>query len=495
MQQEPNQPPITQPDQNPVDKKIAAMTNEVYTFEHKTAKHSLLDKIKSLSRGRKIMLLVGSCFVVFVVIIVIALSGGSQKQSSTDVAVSSGGSAKDNLTQYETTDVNGDGIVDQYDVSDDATSSDSTNDQSETSWWQKLINISNAGSSSSSNESEDETLYTDNDVAYENEGGSESEDSLEDDSVLDYLDNSETAPEDNDIDSSDPVDVPIADDPSPTSPAQTGDTITFASWNTLFSNSTSNVGKGVKAVAEKADIIGFQELHLSDRRKKMRDTLLCSSCAFSGYVQNYSANGSNPGSVAIVWRKSRFSVVKSGYFKVSDTQYVSTKTGSTGNKISSKWITWALLTDKKTGSKFYFMNTHTVASLESKGKPIASEKGRVKNYIHHMDVLTSKVKSFAASGLPIFITGDFNVNYRYDHKVQYKEFPFARLGAIGVHSDYQRLNLASIPASKASQGNGNRIIDYVWYKNNSAIYPISESISTVRYGSDHYPVYFTANVQ
>jgi exonuclease III len=494
MQQEPNQPPVNQPSQKSVDDKIAAVTNEVYTFEH-TQKRSLLERFKALPRTRKILLLTSTAAVIFIAVMIgftLALGG---THSGTNVATSGGGSSKDNLSEYEVSDVNGDGNIDQYDVAaSDSSEGSSDTDQSDLSWWQKLISVSKSASSNTSDSSD---YYSGDSVAFENDQSATGEDGASSNGGdLNYLDDTEISPDDNDFDSTDPIDILIADDPTTNTPMPAGGAnITFASWNTLYSNSVGNVGKGVSAVGKKADIIGFQELHLSDRRKKMRDTLLCSSCAFSGYVQNYSTNGSNPGSVAIVWRKDRFKAVKSGYYKVSDTQHISTKTGSTGNKISAKWITWALLTDKTTGAQFYFLNTHTVASLESKGKPIGGEGDRVKNYTHHMDVLASKIKAFAATGLPVFITGDFNVNYRYDHKVQYKNFPFTRLGAVGAHSDYQRLDLAGIPKSQASQGGGNRIIDYVWYTNSSKVYPISESISTTRYGSDHSPVYFTTNVR
>lgn len=494
MQQEPNQPSITQPSQKLVDEKIAAITNEVYSFEHEKTKRSLRERFKALPRTRQMVVVIGSCFVIFTIVVagVTLMSASRNKTDSTKVATSAGGTSKDNLAEYQTGDVNGDGIIDQYDVnasSADAGDSTSSND-SEVSWWQKILNTGEG--------SPYPTTYSTTNVAYESSptyASSDDNSSAYQGDGLDYLDDGDTS-YDGDYDNSGWIDIPITDGPTggTTVPAG-GATVTFASWNTLYSNSVSNVGKGAAAVGSKADVIGFQELHLSDRRKKMRDTLLCSSCAFSGYVQNYSTNGSNPGSVSIAWRKDRFSVVTSGYYKVSDTEYISTKTGSTGNKISAKWITWVLLKDKSTGAQFYFLNTHTVASLESKGKPIGSEDDRVKNYTHHMDVLTSKINAFKASGYPVFITGDFNVNYRYDHKVQYKNFPFARLGAIGVHSDYQRLNLAGIPQSQASQGDGNRIIDYVWYSNSTNVYPVSESISTARYGSDHYPVYFTANVR
>ena len=448
-----------------------------------------------LPTTRKVILVVGICGVIFigVIIAMTLMSGGSTSK----VATTGGGTNKDNLSEYQTDDVNGDGIVDQYDVNASSAIAADTSG----SWWQKVIN---AGKTASSSSSDDGSSYSDTNVAFEStqSSASSSNASSSDDGasgsngVEYYEEESETGPDDSDYDGSDSTNIPITDGPTANTPVPAGGAnITFASWNTLYSNSTSNIGKGVKAIGAKADIIGFQELHRADRKKEIRDTMLCSSCDFSGYFQNYSQNASSPASVAIIWRKSLFKVVKSGYYKVSDSQIISTHNGITGNKISAKWISWVLLSDKRTNSQFYFLNTHTIASVESKGKPISGEKDRLRLYIRHMDTLTSKINAFKSTGLPVFITGDFNVNYRYDHKVEYKDFPFSRLAAVGAHSDYQRLNLANISKSQQSHGNGNRIIDYVWYTNSTSVYPISEAISAARYGSDHFPVYFTANVR
>lgn len=263
--------------------------------------------------------------------------------------------------------------------------------------------------------------------------------------------------------------------------------ITLASWNVHSPNSASNVSSGTKSIAEKAEIIGFQEMHHPSNRKAMRDALLCSSCKYSGYVKDYTSSGSSPSSVAIIWSRDRFSLNQSGYYKVSS------RIASV--PISAKWIGWVKLRDRKTGKLFYVLNTHTVASVDSSGKP-NSQTIRVNNYIQHMDILTAKLRTFKQENIPIFITGDFNVNYRYDSRVQHKDFPYKRLGDIGIRSNWRIFEpLASNGISKDAEthGSGTRLIDYVWSLDRPDVKPTSTSIGP-KYGSDHRVVYMDVNL-
>lgn len=242
MQQEPNQPPITQPSKQSVDEKIAAITSEVYTFEH-DKHHSHPSRFTNLSRTKKIIIIVGACCVIFIGLVAILSSmPGSTKQQSTKIATSAGGSPKDNLPEYQTSDTNGDGIIDQYDV--DPTSSDSAAD-GEISWWQKILNVSNAANTDGSAD----TTYSDTNVAFEaNQTSSETTEgdgSSSSSSDYKFFDDIMSWSDENDYDGSTPIDIAITDGETYGTPVPAGgDTITFASWNTLYSNSVSNVGKG-----------------------------------------------------------------------------------------------------------------------------------------------------------------------------------------------------------------------------------------------------------
>ncbi|MGB2786866.1 MAG: endonuclease/exonuclease/phosphatase family protein [Candidatus Saccharimonadaceae bacterium] len=261
---------------------------------------------------------------------------------------------------------------------------------------------------------------------------------------------------------------------------------TIASWNAYYLSSPSNVANGAAGVGSKAQIIGFQELHRTDRRRAMRDKMLCASCAFSGYVKDYTSSGSSPASVAIIWRKDRFSMNSAGYYKVS----------STSGGVSGKWIAWVKLRDKNTNKLFYVVNTHAVSGIESSGRPSVGGS-RLANYVNHMNVLTAKIKAMQQENIPLLLTGDFNVNHRYDAKVKYKDFPFKRLGAIGVHSNwynFEPLSKNGISKDAETHGSGSRLIDYIWTSDRKDTEVVSTSISSNKYGSDHRAAYLTVNL-
>ena len=263
--------------------------------------------------------------------------------------------------------------------------------------------------------------------------------------------------------------------------------ITVASWNTLFSNK-SPLANGAKSIGAKADVIGFQEVHWADKTHaySLRDNFICNSCQFEGYMDSYKQNssGSRPASLTIAWKKSRFSRVNSGYKSVYSRE-------AADGEGSAKWITWVKLKDKKTADSFYVVNTHTVASIESKGKP-NSDKDRVALYKKHMDVLTTFLKGLQRENIPIIVLGDFNVNYRYDKSAKYKDFPYTRLGQIGFRSNWDLLNLSGISSSASTHGSGSRLIDYGWLWGPDAK-AVSTSIGS-KYGSDHHAVYFSVTI-
>lgn len=260
--------------------------------------------------------------------------------------------------------------------------------------------------------------------------------------------------------------------------------VTVASWNSLFSNDTY-LATGAKAIANQAQIIGFQEVHWTDskHRPSLLKDFICSSCKFDGYMDSATRDnsGSKPASLPIAWERSRFTKVSAGYKNVyMESDYA----GGAGG--SSKWITWVRLKDIKTGDQFYVLNTHTVASVESKGEPSGSA-ARLSGYKKHMDTLTSLVSGLQKEKIPIILLGDFNVNYRYDVKEKNKSFPYARLGQIGLKSTWNQLNLAGISASASTHGGGSRIIDYVWTWGSSV--GVKSAWIGSKYGSDHHAVY------
>lgn len=149
----------------------------------------------------------------------------------------------------------------------------------------------------------------------------------------------------------------------PTTPAtpQLPSSFTFsiASWNTLYTNSTSNITNGVNYTASKAVVIGYQEMKMAANRTPLKNTLLCSSCAYNGYVTDYTTNNWTSVALPIVWKRSDSTLVSSGN-KVAAPSY----------DTSNKYFTWVRLRHNATHKEFYLVNAHPVyGAATDQGKP------------------------------------------------------------------------------------------------------------------------------
>ena len=97
--------------------------------------------------------------------------------------------------------------------------------------------------------------------------------------------------------------------------------------------------------------------------------------------------------MSIFWNKKTVSLLKWGTFWLSETPEKPTK-GWDADCIRT--ATWALMKDKKTGKKFYFVNTH----LDHRGAE-AQKNG--------LKLIVDRIDSINPEGYPMVLTGDFNI--------------------------------------------------------------------------------------
>ena len=179
-------------------------------------------------------------------------------------------------------------------------------------------------------------------------------------------------------------------------------------------------------------------------------------------------NGKKEGEhMSIFWNKKTVSMLKWGTFWLSETP----------EKPSKGWdaecfrtATWALMKDKKTGKKFYFLNTH----LDYKGTE-AQKNG--------LKLIMEKIAQINPEGLPMVLTGDFNIEPS---------------NPILADLDTRMQNVRKIAektddhATYNGWGKSSTMIDYI-YVSGFSTYPEYQTI-TKRYEdrkfiSDHYPVF------
>ena len=97
--------------------------------------------------------------------------------------------------------------------------------------------------------------------------------------------------------------------------------------------------------------------------------------------------------MSIFWNKKIVSMLKWGTFWLSETPQ---KPSKGWDAACFRTATWALMKDKRTGKKFYFVNTH----LDHEGKE-AQKNG--------LKLIVEKIAEMNPEGLPMVLTGDFNI--------------------------------------------------------------------------------------
>lgn len=270
-------------------------------------------------------------------------------------------------------------------------------------------------------------------------------------------------------------------------------TITIASWNTFSPGNPEDIATQLDSeVFKTADIAGLQELSDANAVEAVTSRLLCHDCAYDSTLTGYTYQNSSPNKVLLIWKKSRFTKLEFGIVNASPRTTIND--GGDRLVIPSKFVAWAKLRDSTTGKQFYILNTHLINAVESSGRPIASNPDRLALYDTHMDNLLEHLAAIKQDNIPIFISGDFNVNYRYDHVVRDAAFPYVRMGSAGARSSFDSLGLAGIGASQGTVTSSSRLIDYFFHIARSDVFVKSHSISASSYGSDHYVYYNTVEI-
>ena len=173
--------------------------------------------------------------------------------------------------------------------------------------------------------------------------------------------------------------------------------------------------------------------------------------------------------MSIFWNKKRVKLIKWGTFWLSETP----------DKPSKGWdahcmrtATWALMKDKKTGRKFYYVNTH----LDHKGKE-AQKNG--------LKLIVDRIESINPQGYPMVLTGDFNI--KPDNKALTDldaRMQSARKVA-AVTDSHNTFNGWSVKPT-------DMVIDYIYISGFSAC-PEYQTVTKKYAGrpfvSDHYPIF------
>lgn len=179
-------------------------------------------------------------------------------------------------------------------------------------------------------------------------------------------------------------------------------------------------------------------------------------------------NGKKEGEhMSIFWNKKTVKMLKWGTFWLSDTP---DKPSMGWDAACFRTATWALMKDKRTGKKFYFVNTH----LDHVGKE-AQKNG--------LKLIVDRIAKINPQGYPMVLTGDFNI--RPDN---------ANLADLDSMMQSTRKIAAKTDSHDTYNGwgKGSGIIDYIYVSGFSACpeyQTVTKRYEDRKFVSDHYPIF------
>ena len=178
-------------------------------------------------------------------------------------------------------------------------------------------------------------------------------------------------------------------------------------------------------------------------------------------------NGKKAGEhMSIFWNKKTVKMLKWGTFWLSETP----KKPSMGwDAACFRTATWALMKDKETGEKFYFVNTH----LDHAG--VQAQKNGLK-------LIMDSIAEINPDGYPMVLVGDFNM--RPDN---------ANLADLDSMMQSARKIAAKTDSHDTYNGwgKGTGIIDYIYMSGFSSCpeyQTVTKRYKDRKYVSDHYPI-------
>ncbi len=209
------------------------------------------------------------------------------------------------------------------------------------------------------------------------------------------------------------------------------------------------------------DVFGVQEA-LDYQSNYIMDV-----CGYEGVgvgVENGKKRGEH---LSIFWNKKTVSMQKWGTFWLSETP----------DKPSKGWgaewkraATWALMKCKKTGKRFYFVNTHL--------DHVSSEA-----QVNGMNVIITRIEEMNRNGYPVILAGDLNVTPG-NKALDTLEGKMQDTREIAEKTD----NLDTYNG----WGKKNAIIDYIYVSGFSSVpeyQTVTERYQNRKFISDHYPVF------
>ena len=210
----------------------------------------------------------------------------------------------------------------------------------------------------------------------------------------------------------------------------------------------------------KPDIFGVQEA-LKNQAKYIERT--CPK--YKGYGVGRKDGKDKDEHMSIFYNTKVLDMLDCGTYWLSETPDVPSKGWDARHE---RTATWALMQVRKTGEKFFFVNTH----LDNKGKQ-ARKNG--------LALIVERIAAMNPDGYPMVLTGDFNV----------KPSDNCLDDLDKIMTSARKSSIFPEKGSYNGFGSANKIIDYIYYSGFSKCRKfdvVDKTYKGIPYISDHYPI-------
>lgn len=173
--------------------------------------------------------------------------------------------------------------------------------------------------------------------------------------------------------------------------------------------------------------------------------------------------------MSIFWNKKLIKMLKWGTFWLSETHEVPSKGWDAA---CMRTATWALMKDKRTGKKFYFINTH----LDHKGREARKNS---------LQLIVDKIASINPEGYPMVLTGDFNIKPNNPALLNLDLVMKSARKIADKTDNHHTFN-------GWSKQKSDKVIDYIYVSGFSECpeyKTVTEKYADKPFVSDHYPIY------
>lgn len=212
---------------------------------------------------------------------------------------------------------------------------------------------------------------------------------------------------------------------------------------------------------QKPDVFGVQEA-MSYQIRFIEDNMRDYKCVGVGRD-----DGKKEGEfMSIFWNKKTVSMLDWGTFWLSETPDEPSKGWDAA---CFRTATWALMKDKKTGKKFYFVNTH----LDHVG---------VQARMNGLQLIVDRLAQINKEGLPMVLTGDFNMKPS-DRAMAPVDAVMKSARAVAGKTDSK--------GTYNNWGKASDMIDYIYFSGFSSCpeyQTVTKKYAKRTFVSDHFPI-------